>query len=266
MMQQDHPLPHPVCAGRTVYSKASLEKLQQKDSHGILTGITNAEMAIVRANVTKIIQERQLSNAYFAAAVGVSKSQWSYWMSDPKRNLSVRAMLALSDLLGCSLHELVMGEKGCIRLPVRCALLYSVIRSQAALHALCDKHLAQLSAEPIETEKLIYLRLCERANDKNRPLRTILIQTSLEFVPAAKDFSAPDPIFKGRLPTFYGLCGLFDDHADFLARQDFSACKMSAAGRIVEPIYQKTIGKFASLSEDQQLAILSSLLHARYLK
>lgn len=257
---------HPICEGRKVYTKAKLEKLQKESGRAILYPITTEEMAVVRKNLEKIIQERQLMSTYIASTIGISKSRWSYWMNDESRNLSVDALLALSDLLGCTLHELVMGEDTPIKLPKKCTLLYSIIKSRAELHAVCDKILNKTSAEMIPTKKLVYNRLSERANDLNQPLRCYLLEESFEFIPAVREFAREDPAFHGRFPAFYGFCGFFDDNADFLARQDFSECRMTVHGREIENIYQKTIGKFAALSEGQQVDILGYLLNERYMK
>lgn len=257
---------HPICNGRTIYTKAKLMKMQKESESVILYPIVMNEMIVVRNNVEQILRERQIMGAYCASAIGISKSHWSYWMADPKRNLSVEALLALSDLLGCSFHELIMGEKGSIKLPKKCSLLYQVIKSRAGLHAICDKILNETPVTKIDTKKLIYLRLRERANDLNRPLRNYLIETSLEFVSTAKEFSSKDPAFKSRIPAFFGFCGFFEDNADYLARQDFSDYEMLAGRHVVEDIYRKTIGKFASLTEEQQVSILGYLLYERYLR
>lgn len=265
-MSRETPSTHPICNGRTTYTSTKLKKIKKDSDRAILYPIVAKEMAVVRKNVEQIVNERQLVGTYVAATIGISKATWCYWLNDPNRNLSVEAMLALSDLIGCTFHELVMGEDAPIKLPKKCSLLYSVIKSRAELHAVCDKILAKTPAEKIPPQKLIYYRLRERANDLNKPLRNYFIETSLEFIPTVREFSSEDPAFKGRLPIFFGFCGFYDDNADFLARQDLSECRMTVGGREVEPIYRKTIGKFAALSEEQQLDILGYLLHERYMK
>lgn len=267
-MSNGKPPIHPICEGRTVYTKAKLAKLQKENNNknSILYPIVTEEMAIVRNNVSRIASERQLLDSYCAASIGISKYLWSFWMSDPKRNLSVEAMLALSDLLGCTFNELIMGENAPIRLSKKCSLLYTVIKSRAVLHATCDKLLGSTPIAPVESRKLIYCRMKERADDLNRPLRNILLETSLDFSGVARDCTAEDPAFNSRLPAFFGLCAFFDDNADYFVRQDISNYSMIANKQPVESMYQKTIGKFAALTTEQQENILGYLLHERYLK
>lgn len=256
-------VPHPICAGRTIYTEADFKAMAENRGDHVITAVFNGEMAVLRQNVSRIVAERNMLDSYVAQMLGWDKTHYSKWMSEPERNLSLTAAVNMSALFGCSLHELVMGEQKPIKLPKLCALLYTIIKSRAALHAECDKFIAQSEPKEIDIEDLVYGRLQERADDKNEELYQMIVKWNLELKQVAFKLQQNGK-YIGRLPMIYAICVCLDDSPDFLLRQNFGSCEMTADGKTVEDRYAKTIGAFAALDRERQVDIIAELTCRRY--
>lgn len=254
---------HAVCQGRTIYTDEMFRGMVQNRGDHVITDTFNKEMSVVRKNVKAICAERDYMDSYVAQMIGWDKTHYSKWMSEPERNLSLSAAIALSNLLGCSLHELIMGENKPIRLPKMCALLYSIVRSRATLHAECDKYISQCAKESIQIEDLVYSRLQERADDMNEDLYQMIVKWNAELKQVAFKL-LQNGRYIGRLPMIYAICVCTEDSPDYLLRQNIADCDMTADGKMVEDRYKQTIGAFTALTRVQQESVLASLTCKRY--
>lgn len=254
---------HPVCNGRTIYTADMFKSMVENRGDHVITAIFNKEMAVVRQNVKEIFRERALMDSYVAQMLGWDKTHYSKWMSEPERNLSLSAAAAMSNLVGCSLNELVMGEKKPIRLPRTATLLYSIIKSRAALHAVCDKMLSQTPKAEIPLEDLVYSRLEDRADDLNEDIYQMVVKWNAELKQVAFKLLRNGK-YIGRLPMIYAICVCTEDSPDYLLRQNISSCDMTADGKEVEARYRSTIGTFMALARSDQENILADLVYKRY--
>ena len=256
--------PHPICEGRTVYTEKDFKNMVENKGDHVITPTFNEQMAIVRNNVKNIIAGRNLLDSYVAQMIGWDKTHYSKWMTEPERNLSLTAAAKLSDLLGCSLHELVMGEPKPIKLPRLCALLYTIIKSRAVLHADCDKLIAQSKTEEVDIENLVYKRLQERADDKNEEMYQMIVKWNNAELKQVAFKLQQNGKYIGRLPMIYAICVCLEDSPDYLLRQNFGSCEMTANGKTVEDRYTRTIGNFAALDKERQEDIIAELTCRRY--
>lgn len=252
---------HPICKGRKIYVAADFKDMLQNRSDHVITAVFNSEMAVVRQNVKELCRERDMMDSYVAQMLGWDKTQYSKWMNEPERNLSLTAAIQLCTLLGCTLNELIMGESKPVKLPKLSVALYEIIRSKAALHAECDKMMVQI--DDLTIEDLVYARLQERADDKNEDLYQMIVKWNAELKQVAFRLLR-NKKFIGRLPMVYAICVCTEDSPDFLLQQNIAHCNMTANGKLVEDRYKQTLGRFVSLSTENQHKILATLINARY--
>ena len=255
---------HPIWEGRSVMTAEQYAEMQTGYEDRLITTFFNEQMAIVRQTVSGILAQRQLSDSYAAQMIGYDKTQYSKWMNEPNRNLSPSTIVPMSNLLGCSANEFVVGEKRPIALPKLEALIYSIIRKRAAWHADCDKLISSYTAKELPYQELICERIMDRADDMNVNPYLLLTEKSVEMKQIAEKMVETHQ-FVGRLPLLYGVCMFLKDSADYYLRQNYAPCEMTADGKPVEEKYKQTIGAFAALSKKEKHEITAKMVLARYM-